>query len=88
MSGYFDRWKEEDFACSQCGWEGKGAKLVCTRTDQYSAFLHCPRCRTLVYGHRWPNVQDARAHWDELSDEERRTFRELERKLAVNRNGA
>lgn len=46
----YNTYKDQDFKCSECGWQGKGAEL---QNGDFSSLhcigdLECPKCSHLV----------------------------------------
>ncbi len=42
----YDKYKEEDFTCKHCGWQGKGAELSYGDFSELHCIcdLDCPKC--------------------------------------------
>lgn len=55
---YFGGWREEDFLCRECGWQGVGSQLT-PRIGAALFVLECPRCRSAVAGGSHPTHEDA-----------------------------
>ncbi|MCU0677772.1 MAG: hypothetical protein MUE69_33965 [Myxococcota bacterium] len=54
---YFGGW--HDFACRECGWEGRGSELT-PRIGATLFVFECPRCRSAVAGGSHPTHEDAK----------------------------
>lgn len=55
---YFGNWRELDFECRECRWNGPGARLT-PRVGAALFTLECPRCRETVAGGSHPTLEEA-----------------------------
>jgi ribosomal protein S27AE len=46
----YDKYKEQNFTCSKCGWQGKGSELSHGDFSEmgFIGDLECPKCFNLV----------------------------------------
>jgi len=78
MLKFGEDWRERAFRCAACGWHGEGAGLETGFLRVRHFELLCPHCHEVVEVVRTPTAADARAHWDELSERERRLVERIE----------
>lgn len=72
---YFDNWQDEVLVCPRCGWRGKFKEGSVT---YYRDLMDCgcPSCSTPIdtplLAIVWhPTVEEAKAHWDQLTEDEK-----------------
>jgi ribosomal protein L37AE/L43A len=68
---YFGAWRELDFTCRECGWNGSGARLT-PHVGASLFMLECPRCRETVAAGAHPTLEDAKEAADRGNAEARR----------------
>jgi len=68
MPNFYDSWKEAQYECPECLWQGTGAELKQgDMTGEYFD-VHCPKCgerRTSIF---FPTFEQSRANWSKVSE--------------------
>jgi len=79
MPNYYDNWRTDEYDCPACKWHGPGSALSQGElTGDYFELL-CPTCGEYVTLVMNPTLEESRANWDKLSEDERKQVEVIER---------
>lgn len=78
MASYYDGWRNTAYSCTECGWAGSGSALKVGEVFDALAEFGCPACRHTLLLVSHPTIQESRANWDRLTDQQRRQVEEIE----------
>ncbi|MEH6584129.1 MAG: hypothetical protein V7754_19505 [Halioglobus sp.] len=76
---YYDNWRTEQYVCQACKWRGIGEALSQGELSPTYFELLCPVCEEFVTLITLPTVEESRANWDTLSEDERKHIEAIER---------
>ena len=82
ISNYYDNWRTDQYACEPCKWRGTGAELPQGEILSSYFELLCPVCEELVTLVMLPTLEESRANWEKLSQDEREQVEAIERHQA------
>lgn len=82
MPAYYDDWREQQFSCSKCGWQGLGSQLAQGETFDDLFEVDCPTCHARLSVVTFPTLQESRANWDKVSPADRLVVQHVEQAIA------
>lgn len=82
MSNYYDNWQADQYDCQSCKWHGTGGELTQGELSRDFFELLCPVCEEYVTLVMLPTVEESRANWEKLSQDEREQVEAVERHRA------
>ncbi len=71
MADFYGTWKEDTYVCGKCEWAGTGEE--CTQGEMFKDLfeIECPSCKERVDVVLYPTIEDSRANWDKVSEEDK-----------------
>jgi hypothetical protein len=72
MTAYYSDWKEHQYQCSECSWQGKGE--LCRQGEMFREWFEicCPNCHAKIGTVMFPTFAESREHWDKVSDADKK----------------
>ncbi len=77
---YYDNWRTDQYDCQSCKWRGTGGELSQGELAQTYFELLCPVCEEYVTLVMLPTLEESRANWDRLPEDERKHVEAIERR--------
>lgn len=80
MTNYYDNWQERDYACQNCGWQGKGSEYA--QGDIYTECFQicCPNCTREIGIIMFPTIEESKKHYEKLSSLDKAMISDIEKK--------
>jgi hypothetical protein len=79
VSNYYDNWRTDQYDCESCKWRGTGEALSQGELSSDYFELLCPECDEYVTLIMLPTLEESRANWDRLPENERKHVEAIER---------
>lgn len=70
--GFYGTWRTDEIQCSECDWKGKGEQCVQGEMFKELFELDCPNCSRRLMAIPYPTIEESRANWDRVSEEDKR----------------
>ena len=72
MADFYGTWEEDIYVCDKCGWKGTGEKCIQGETFKDLFEINCPSCNERIDVVLYPTIEESRANWDKVSEEDKR----------------
>jgi hypothetical protein len=79
IANYHGDWRTHQHMCAKCDWVGQGNALRIGELFAELTEFDCPACGHTLLLVQHPTLEQSRANWDKLDDEERSEVEAIER---------